>query len=479
MNITQLADLISTSVSSLASICALKNLHLPHLHDSLYLPESDSFRSDPVASKYANIIAAAAFELAATLMPPQETVFQIASGHLKSAALRVAIGCHVPEILRGAGSKGLHTDLIAEKTGVDGMKLARLLRYLANRHIFQEMSPDVFANNRISGVLDTGKCVEDLCANHETKYDGTSGFVALVEHFTSEGHKASSYLLENMTDPTTCHSHDITHAPLQRALPGIANKTYWNWLSLPEQTYERRRFGIAMSGVTEMEPKGLVVTAFNWASLPYDSIVIDVGGGIGDTLMQVLKAFSHLRVVVQDLPGTAMEAKKVWEREFPEAIASGRAQIQAHDFFTAQSTQTPPSVFILRMILHDWPNESSLKILRHLRAASGATTKLLILDHVIPYTCKGAIDLSSDSQQPIGNQNVEDEALAVPGLALPRLGAANEMCYSVDIAMMMWLNSQERTIEQFRQLLFSSGWRVEHVTKGGGSSMDCIQAIPI
>ena len=39
---------------------------------------------------------------------------------------------------------------------------ARLLRYLANRHIFREVRPDVFANNRISGMLSTGKATEDL-----------------------------------------------------------------------------------------------------------------------------------------------------------------------------------------------------------------------------------------------------------------------------------------------------------------------------
>jgi hypothetical protein len=39
---------------------------------------------------------------------------------------------------------------------------ARLLRYLAVHHIFREVSPDVFANNRLSSVLDTGKSVEEI-----------------------------------------------------------------------------------------------------------------------------------------------------------------------------------------------------------------------------------------------------------------------------------------------------------------------------
>jgi hypothetical protein len=39
---------------------------------------------------------------------------------------------------------------------------ARILRLLATNHIFIEVSPDVFTNNRVSSALDTGKPVEEL-----------------------------------------------------------------------------------------------------------------------------------------------------------------------------------------------------------------------------------------------------------------------------------------------------------------------------
>ena len=44
------------------------------------------------------------------------------------------------------------------------MLLARVLRLLATNHIFIEVSPDVFANNRLSSVLDTGKSVQEILA---------------------------------------------------------------------------------------------------------------------------------------------------------------------------------------------------------------------------------------------------------------------------------------------------------------------------
>ena len=42
------------------------------------------------------------------------------------------------------------------------MPSARILRLLATNHVFIEVSPDVFANNRLSTVFDTGKPVEEL-----------------------------------------------------------------------------------------------------------------------------------------------------------------------------------------------------------------------------------------------------------------------------------------------------------------------------
>lgn len=50
---------------------------------------------------------------------------------------------------------------------------------------------------------------------------------------------------------------------------------------------------------------------FGWASTKKDSIVVDVGGGIGSTSMKFAKSFPHLRFVVQDRPAVVAEGIKV------------------------------------------------------------------------------------------------------------------------------------------------------------------------
>ncbi len=58
--------------------------------------------------------------------------------------------------------QGLHVNDIAAFTNVNPGKLARVLRVLATKHIFREVAPDVFANNRLSSVLDTRKDIRDI-----------------------------------------------------------------------------------------------------------------------------------------------------------------------------------------------------------------------------------------------------------------------------------------------------------------------------
>jgi tRNA G46 methylase TrmB len=57
--------------------------------------------------------------------------------------------------------------------------------------------------------------------------------------------------------------------------------------------------------------------AFDWASLPDDSLIVDVGGGVGSAMLEIAKAFPKLNYVVQDVPGVALEGEKVSCHHFP------------------------------------------------------------------------------------------------------------------------------------------------------------------
>jgi hypothetical protein len=102
--------------------------------------------------------------------------------HLPSC-LRFLESTHIVEILREAGPSGVHVAQIADRCGCERGRVcqlaeifrssastavlmkfntAHILRLLATHHILREVSPDVFANNRVSAHMDTGKDSKQL-----------------------------------------------------------------------------------------------------------------------------------------------------------------------------------------------------------------------------------------------------------------------------------------------------------------------------
>jgi hypothetical protein len=43
-----------------------------------------------------------------------------------------------------------------------------------------------------------------------------------------------------------------------------------------------------------------LLEGYDWKSLTQDALVVDVGGGVGSSTLQLTKAYPHLRYVVQD-----------------------------------------------------------------------------------------------------------------------------------------------------------------------------------
>ena len=58
--------------------------------------------------------------------------------------------------------------------------------------------------------------------------------------------------------------------------------------------------------------------------------------------------------------------EQYWNNHAPKAIADGQVMVQAHDFFTPQPV-VDADIFLLRHIIHDWPDAKVTEILKRLR----------------------------------------------------------------------------------------------------------------
>ena len=86
--------------------------------------------------------------------------------------------------------------------------------------------------------------------------------------------------------------------------------------------------------------------------------LVDVGGGQGQSIIQILKAFPSLkpeRMVLQDLPEPIAQGKE--SKALPDAVTA-----MVHDFWTPQPVKDAKAYF-LRRIIHDYSDANCVKIL--------------------------------------------------------------------------------------------------------------------
>ncbi|CCM07046.1 uncharacterized protein FIBRA_09366 [Fibroporia radiculosa] len=458
-----LLEVISNSVDAIENRCRSRGLAFPSLDDPLVV-DGESVQDDAAVQQAATLITSAAYQLIATVQQPRKTIFAAACNYYLPVSLRVATETNVVEILRDAGPEGLHVDEIAQQNGLDPPKLSRILRRLATNHIFREVRPDVFANNRLSSVCDTGKSVEELRARPLEKHEGTNGIPALIGHCTDEDYKGAGYILEHLTDPETAFEEGPKRTAMMRAFNWTTD--VWTWFEQPFNKARFMRFGEAMNGVSNMQSIDSIFRGFSWESLQSESVVVDVGGGIGTSSLALAERYPELRLIVQDrLPVIEQGIKNLRSNWLRDNVV----QYAAHDFFEEQS-QKNAAVFLLKQILHDWSDSYAIRILRRLADAANTGTKLVLIENIVPYACRGDV---------VHIPGAENQDAPTP--LLPNLGQANALVYDYDLSMYVHFNATERTLGQLVSLLEKGGWKAVrvHSTDHWGGFLQQIISIPM
>ncbi|KAG7451652.1 S-adenosyl-L-methionine-dependent methyltransferase [Guyanagaster necrorhizus] len=461
-----LSNLIADSVDKIDQKCTAQNLPFPQL-DDIFSFQSEAICNDADVVEAIHVITAAATQLIATARAPIMTLSVVAHQWDVPACLRVANDANVAEILRDVGPEGAHIDNIVKRNGMNAARLGRVLRLLVSHHIFREVSPDVFANNRISSLLDSGKPVQKLEKNPQAKYTETSPINTFVSWGTGEFFKGGAFLSQTLRDPVYGHSDEANQSALSKAFDFDVN--FFEWLERPENTDVLSRFSLLMRATTDLLPNATILNGFDFSSLPDGALVVDVAGGIGSLSLVLAKTFSKLNVVVEERVQLVSDAEPYWKSNLPEALESGRVRLVAHDMFTPQpDLGSAVDVFVLRGILHDWADSYAIQILGHLRAAAKPQTKLVVIDIILESPCHVPDTKTIKGCKP----------RPVPEPLLANMGAANTMAYSMDVMMMTFGNGQERTLKNFVDIMDKTGWELKEVVSVGSWRPHLI-AVPI
>ena len=120
-----------------------------------------------------------------------------------------------------------------------------------------------------------------------------------------------------------------------------------------------------------------IVNGFSWDALQ-NGTVVDIGGSRGSIGIALAQSFPSLHIIVQDRPEVVQQGRS----RLPKGLQD-RVAFMEHDFFSEQPVKSA-DVYLLRWILHDWPDAYATRILRALVPALKSGARVCICEEILP-----------------------------------------------------------------------------------------------
>lgn len=327
----------------------------------------------------------------------RERLFQLASGNRLTQALYVVAKLGLADRL-AAGPKDAHS--LARELGVNPDRLYRVMRALASFGVFT-LDPE-----RRFGLTPMGSYLRS---------DVPGSLAAFATFQGEESYRAFGDLLHTVRTGETAFDH-------------IYGMGHFDYLARhPEANATFHRTMNSSLGDLEDPLEG--------CDLRDRHVLVDIGGGRGVLLAAVLRRQPTLRGVLFDLPNALTDAPAFLDSRG----VRDRCEIRAGSAF--DSVPAGGDVYLMSRILHDWPDEMALQLLRNCRSAIRDDGILIIRDGVL------------------------SEGALPPARA------------QLDLMMMAVAGGRERTEAEWRQLLLRAGFDLQRVVPGP-RSQELILAVP-
>ncbi len=324
-----------------------------------------------------------------------DLILNLARGWLLSRALHVAAELGIADLLSG-GPKSVSQ--LAAATNSHPPSLYRLLRMLAASGVFAEAAHGQFELTQAGALLQTGALRDSVRMFGDADWNG---YGALL-HSIKTGEPAFEH---------------------------VNGMTFFDYLSTHAEAQTRFDRGMA-NGADAENPQ--IADSYEFSRFKR---IVDVGGGRGGFLAAILKAHHSPRGVLYDQPQVVAHPDYL-----TKAGVVDRCDIIGGNFF--DSVPAGGDLYLLKRVLHDWPDDICEGILSRCRAAVARGGRVAVVDAVVPP----------------GNQ--------------PHLSK------DVDLLMMVLLDGRERTESEFGDLLKRSGLKMTRVIPTP-SLLSIVEAEPI
>ncbi|KAG1738483.1 O-methyltransferase-domain-containing protein [Suillus lakei] len=175
-----------------------------------------------------------------------------------------------------------------------------------------------------------------------------------------------------------------------------------------------------------------------------------------------LRSFNHdrhpcLRAVVQDLENVVALRSSIMQERRPRDLESGKFKAEVHDFFQPQPRIGNEYCFILRHVLHDWPDKEAAAILGNVARALGPKSQILIIDMLAVPNVDSTATTSTKSFLLDNDAKRSDYSIA------SHFGSASTLTSGFSVDMMSVMNGCEKSLREWETLVKGCGLRVTNV----------------
>ena len=279
----------------------------------------------------------------AAMAQAAQTVMQLATGYMGSAALHVATRLNIAEQLADGP---MTIDALAQQSGVKADPLYRVMRALAAAGLFEEQAARTFALTRASALLRA----------HPGSLRDIAMFLTDRMHFRTYG--------EMM--------HTVETG--QPAIERVAGVPVFELFA--RDVDESELFNDAMTSMSAAIIPA-VLQAYDFSGV---TVLADIAGGHGRMLGEILRTYP-------DMSGMLFDIDHVVAGAYANLAAmeiADRCETLSGDFF--YSVPRGADTYLMKHIIHDWDDDKAGIILRNVRAALAdrADGRLLLVESVIP-----------------------------------------------------------------------------------------------
>ncbi|XP_028807903.1 (R,S)-reticuline 7-O-methyltransferase-like [Neltuma alba] len=277
----------------------------------------------------------------------QALVWSCMFSFVDSMALKCAVELRIPDIIHRHGgpiSLSQITASLADAPSPDPTSLARVMRLLVRRNIFTAHHPS-----------DSGDTLYGL--THSSRWLLSDSDLNLAPALLMQNHPA-------LVAPWHYLSHCVREGG--PAFKKAHGREIWELAS--ESPEFNKLFNDGMACTARMAMRA-VVSAYKEGFESIGSLV-DVGGNIGGTASEIVKAYPHIKCINFDLPHVIATA--------PEH--DGVTHVGGDMFHSIP----PADAVFMKWILHDWSDEDCIKILKNCKKAiEEVRGKVIIAEFVL------------------------------------------------------------------------------------------------